>query len=190
MVKGSRILVPRVFSCRILSQIITLAFAPHFKSSVWLLGHAIADSFLSESHLFSFPQNVSAVLQKVMAVIWAIEKCLNNHGIYRQVVQVLMTCLKFLAYLINNGNWSPIGPSIIWPDVLRKNHTPLGRQIIERPKFLLLSYHKDLLDFTCFDAGLNIVGRSKRLLLDAGSSLYLQFSFYNFIQNLNSLNHV
>ena len=109
MVKGSRILVPRVFGCRILSKIITRAFAPHFKSSVWLLGHAIADSFLIEFLLFSFPQNVSAVLQKVMAVIWTKEKCLNSHGIYRQAVQVLMTCLKFLAYIINNGNWSSVG---------------------------------------------------------------------------------
>ena len=109
VVKGSKILVPRVSSCRILSKIITRAFAPHFKSSVWLLGHAIADSFLIEFLLFSFPQNVSAVLQKVMAVIWTKEKCLNSHGIYRQAVQVLMTCLKFLAYLINNGNWGSIG---------------------------------------------------------------------------------
>lgn len=38
---------------------------------------------------------------------------------------------------------------------------------------------------TCFDAGLNIVGRSKRLLLDAGSSLYLQFSYYNITENFS-----
>ena len=135
MVKGSRILVPRVFSCRILSKIITLAFAPHCKSSVWLLGHAIADSFLIESRFFAFPQNVSAVLQKVMAKIWSKEKCLNSHGIYRQAVQVSMTCLKFLAYLINNGwlesNWGLL--SFDQTYVLRKNHKPLGRQIIEQP---------------------------------------------------------
>ena len=70
-----------------------------------------------------------------------------------------------------------LGPAIICPDVLR--------QIIERPKFLLLSYRKHVLDFTCFDAGLNIVGRSKRLLLDAGSSLYLQFSYYNITQSFS-----
>ena len=117
------------------SQSITSAFAPHFKSSVWLLEHAIADSFLIESHLFSFPQNVSAVLQKVMAAIWTKEKCLNSHGIYRQAVQVLMTCLKLLAYLINNGwlesNWGLL--SFDQTYVLRKNHKPLGRQIIEQP---------------------------------------------------------
>ena len=101
VVKGSRILVSRVFSCRILSQIITLAFAPHCKSSVWLLGHAIADSFLIESHLFSFPQDVSAVLQKVMAVIWAIENCLNSHGIYMQAACTSTNDLSKISGLFN-----------------------------------------------------------------------------------------
>ena len=101
VVKGSKILVPRVFSCSILSKIITFAFAPHFMSSVWLLGHATADSFLIESHLFSFPQDVSAVLQKVMAVIWAIENCLNSHGIYMQAGCTSINDLSKISGLFN-----------------------------------------------------------------------------------------
>ena len=80
-----------------------------------------------------------------------------------------------------------LGPAIIWPDVLRKNSYTTWQTNNWTAQILLLSYHKDVLDFmlTCFDAGLNIVGRSKRLLLDAGSSLYLQFSYYNITENFS-----
>ena len=78
-----------------------------------------------------------------------------------------------------------LGPAIIWPDVLRKKSYTTWPTNNWTAQILLLSYHKDVLDFTCFDAGLNIVGRSKRLLLDAGSSLYLQFSYYNITENFS-----
>lgn len=39
--------------------------------------------------------------QKIMAVIWTKEKCLNSHGIYRQAVQVFWNYLSKIAGLFN-----------------------------------------------------------------------------------------
>ena len=126
-VKGSRILVPRVFQLQDSFKNNYPRLCPTFQVKC-LTSWACYNRFIL--NWISFILNSS----KCRCCTLKGNGCdLNQRKVFEQpwslhTVQVPMTCLEFLAYLINSDNWSPISPSIIWPGVLRKNHKPLGRQ--------------------------------------------------------------